>query len=92
MQSITFVLQNRRQKVVNRGFYDLCGGASHSNLTKIPLIYSVPYFNLGGAKPTKAPPWRRDCCAVIVRCLRRTPQCLKGIIAYYFKEKIKTLV
>jgi len=37
-------------------------GARHSNLTKIPLVYRVSYFNLGGlgawigeAKPTKAP-------------------------------------
>ena len=45
------------------------GGAWHSNLTKLPLIYSVSYFDLGGgleavfggAKPTKAPPLRRDC-------------------------------
>ena len=37
-------------------------------LTKTPLIYSVSRFNLGGlgalfegAKPTKAPLWRRNC-------------------------------
>jgi len=33
--------QNRRQKVVNRG-------ALPSNLTKIPLTYSVSYFRFGG--------------------------------------------
>jgi len=34
------------------------------------LFYSASYFNLGGlefcfggAKPTKAPPWQRDCVA-----------------------------
>jgi len=34
----------------------------------MPLISNVSYFNLGGlgalfggAKPTKAPPWRRSC-------------------------------
>jgi len=46
--------QNRRQKVVSRGACRSCRGAWHSNLTKIPLIYSVSYFNLGD-KPTKAP-------------------------------------
>ena len=47
--------QNRRQEVVNRGAFRLCGGAlrscredCHSNLTKIPLTDSVSYFNLGG--------------------------------------------
>ena len=47
--------QNLRQKVVNRGALRLCGGALrscrwalHSNLTNIPLIHSVSYFNLGG--------------------------------------------
>ena len=46
--------QNRRQKVVSRGACRSCRGSWHSNLTKIPLIYSVSYFNLGD-KPTKAP-------------------------------------
>ena len=43
------------------------GGLDMMKLTKIPLIYSVSRFNLGdlgalfgGAKPTKASPWRRD--------------------------------
>jgi len=43
-----------------RGALRSCKGAWHSNLTKIPLICSVSYFNLGGigalsggAKPTK---------------------------------------
>jgi len=56
--------QNRRQIVFNRG---VCAGGLTYNLTKIPLSYSVSYFTLeglgalfGGAKPTKAPPWRRD--------------------------------
>ena len=31
-----------------RGLYVRAGGAWHSNLTKIPVIYSVYYFNLGG--------------------------------------------
>jgi len=62
-------IRNRCQTVVNRVALRLCGGtlrscrgARHSNLTKVPLIYSVSYFNLGGigavfggAKPTKAP-------------------------------------
>ena len=54
--------QNSRQKVVNRGALRLCKGTWHSSLTKIPLTYSVSYFNLcglgaafGRAKPTKAP-------------------------------------
>ena len=48
-------MQNRRQKVVNRWALHLCRGALrscrgawHSNLTKIPLMYSVSYFNLWG--------------------------------------------
>ena len=54
--------QNRCQRVVNRGALRLCGGAWHSKLTKVALIYIVSYFNLGGGlelclgdKPTKAP-------------------------------------
>ena len=35
------------QNVVNRGDLRLCGGDWHSNLTKISLIYSISYFNLG---------------------------------------------
>jgi len=31
-----------------RGLYICVGGAWYSNLTKIPLIYIVSYFNLGG--------------------------------------------
>jgi len=49
------------------GLYVRAGGAWHSNLTKIPLIYSVPYFNLGGVgaffggiSPQKPSPWQRD--------------------------------
>ena len=55
--------------MVNREALRLCGGlyvrargARHSNLTKIPLMCRVSYFNLGGvgalpggAKSTKAP-------------------------------------
>jgi len=78
-------IQNRRQKVVNRGALRLCRGAWNTNLKKIPLIYSVSYFNLeglelclggiralfgGGAKPTKAP--RGDGAAhITVSCLLR---------------------
>jgi len=67
--------QNRRQNVFNRGILDLCGVAWHSkNLTKTQVIHSVSCFNLGGletlfrgrlealfggAKPIKAPMWRR---------------------------------
>jgi len=47
--------------------YVRAGGAWHSNLTKVPLIYNVSYFNFrelgalfGGAEATKSPPWRRD--------------------------------
>jgi len=51
-----------------RGTSRLCGGGWHSNLTKIPLIHSVSYFNLRGLEafwrglnPPKPPPWRQDC-------------------------------
>ena len=46
-----------------------CRGAWHSNLTKIPRIYSVSYFTLGGlralfgsAKPSKTPPVATGLC------------------------------
>ena len=48
------VIQNHRQKVVNRGLYVCAGGFTfvHGGLTfnfdKIPLIYAVSYFNLRG--------------------------------------------
>ena len=70
--------QNRRQKVFNRGALKfcgvcLCGVLDITKLTKIPLVYSVSRFNLGGlgalfggAKPTKAPPWRRDWCNTVL--------------------------
>jgi len=62
-------MQNRRQKVFNRGALQFCGvvfrlsgGAYIIKLTKTALIYSVSHFNLGGrgalfgwTKPTKAP-------------------------------------
>jgi len=66
-------MQNRHQKVCrtvarkvfNRGAWQLCGGAWHYK--KIPLIYSVSRFNLGGLElclgglsPPNPPPWRRD--------------------------------
>jgi len=65
----TRVIQNRRQKVFNRGALQFCGGALRLcggldviKLSKIPLIYSVSRFNLGGLelflggdKPTTAP-------------------------------------
>jgi len=50
------------------GLFVCAGGLDIIKLTKTPLIYSVSRFNLGeigalfgGDKPTKAPPWRRDC-------------------------------
>jgi len=51
------------------GLYVRAGEGWHSNLTEIPLTYSVSYFNLGawsffgGATPTKAP--RGDGTAVV---------------------------
>jgi len=64
--------QNRRQKVFNRGALRFFRGAytfvQGGLNAKTLFIYSIAYFNLGGlgalfgaAKPTKAPPWRRDC-------------------------------
>ena len=59
--------QNCRQKVFNREALRFCTGLDIENLVKIPLIYSVSYFNLGnlvfslGAKPIKSPPWQWDC-------------------------------
>jgi len=47
--------QNHRQKVVNSGALSLCGGGLRScsggltfKFDKIPRIYSVSDFNLGG--------------------------------------------
>jgi len=72
-------VQNRRQKIVDRGTLRLCRGALrscrgawHSNLNKIPLIYSVSYFNLGGLElclgglslPNPPSPWQRDSTGV----------------------------
>jgi len=61
-------------------------------LTKIPLTYSVSYFDLGGlgalfwvAKPIKAHPWRRDYSAEQVLCLL-----LHLAIRYTPKTPIKT--
>ena len=39
--------QNCRQKVFNREALRFCTGLDIENLVKIPLIYSVSYFNLG---------------------------------------------
>jgi len=53
-------IQNRRQKVFNRGVLQFCGGLEIIRLTKTPHVDSVSRFNLGwlgtlfgGAKPTK---------------------------------------
>jgi len=55
-------IQNRRQKVFNKGVLRLCGGLDTIKLTKTPLIYSVSRFNLeglgalfGGISPPKPP-------------------------------------
>ena len=78
--------QNHRQKVVNRRALRLCEGDLRScrggltfNLTKIPLIYSVSYFNVGGngtlfggANPTKASPWQRDCARPLLHKYSRS--------------------
>jgi len=59
-------LQNRCQKVVIRGALRSCRGDWHSNLTKLPIIYSVSYLKWGGldlclgGSATKALPWWRD--------------------------------
>ena len=66
---LSWQAQNRRQKVFNRGLYVCVRGLYiravgdwHSNLTKMPLTYSISNFNFGGlgaffgkTKPTKAP-------------------------------------
>ena len=64
--------QNRRQNIFNRELFVCPGGLDIIKLTKTPLIYSVSRFNLGGvralfggAKPTKAHPWRRDWSGII---------------------------
>jgi len=68
--------QNRRQKVVNKWPLRLCGGGftfvqgrlDIKNWQKFHWFIVLQISNLwglelclGGAKPTKAPPWRRDC-------------------------------
>jgi len=68
--------QNRRQKVVNRGALRLCGGAWHPNLTKIPLIYSVSCFNLGGLSLPSPPLPRGDLTGLKVLD-KYTYECLK---------------
>jgi len=67
-QQYKCAIQNRRQKVFNRGALQLCGGLcfcgglTFQKLTKTPLIYSVSSFNLGslelclgGLSPPKPP-------------------------------------
>jgi len=44
---VTTQLQNRRQKVFNRGLCSSAEGLDIMKLTKIPRIYSVSRFNLG---------------------------------------------
>ena len=60
-----------------RGLYVCAGVAWCSNLTKIPLIYNVSFFNLGElgalfgeAKPTKAPSWRWDWVTWVINVYR----------------------
>jgi len=74
------LIQNRRQKGFNRdlcssawgGLCVCAGGIDIIKLPKIPLIYSVSNSIWGGleiclgAKPTKAPPWRRGCLDIDV--------------------------
>jgi len=64
--------QNRHQKVFYRGssLYICAVGLDILKFEQISLFYSASYFNLGvselcigGAKPTKSPPWRQDCVA-----------------------------
>ena len=57
--------------ILRGGFAFVWGGLDIMKLTKTALVYSASRFNFGGhgvlfgrAKPTKAPPWRRDCRAV----------------------------
>ena len=54
------------------GFAFVRGGLDIQKLTKTALIHTASCFNLGGlgalfggAKPTKATPWRRDCWHVL---------------------------
>ena len=67
-------IQNRRQKVFNRGALRFCGGFGFvrggltlKKLTKTILICSVSCFNLGelgasfGELTPKRTHWRRDC-------------------------------
>jgi len=55
------------------GFAFVPGTLDIKKMIKPPMTYSVSYFDLGGlvlclgAKPTKAPPWRRDCAKYFER-------------------------
>jgi len=50
-------MQNRRQKVFNRGLCVCARGLDIIKINKTPLIYSASYFNLRGLGAL----WRRDC-------------------------------
>ena len=51
-------MQNRRQKVFNRGGY-VCAGGLDISIDKTPLICCV-HILIGGQSPR----WRRDCARV----------------------------
>ena len=86
--------QNRRQKIVNRGSLRSCAGVWHSNLTKIPLICSVSYFNWGGLgvylgelRPPN-PPWRRGLPAG----LETTPSVAMHIVLVVLRRRCRWLL
>jgi len=70
-------MQNRRQKIFNRGLCVFAGGLGFVQgvdtlkTDKTQLIYSILFLFGGawsfvwGAKPPKASPWRRDCSNVL---------------------------
>jgi len=53
--------QKRRQKVFNTRALRFFGGAWHSKNWQNYTDLSCSVFQFWGAKPTKAPQWRRDC-------------------------------
>jgi len=84
------------RKSSKRGLYicaegiDVCAGrAWHQNLTKIPLIYNISYFKLGGLElrlgriSAPNPPWRRDCSYTYAR-KEIGPVCYTGLYAWAF--------